>query len=468
MCTERIFIRYSKFKQTVYPPIIRVSYSEPGAQSWSHQEFKYPRIDTNWTRKAIFSGSGYEAIKKAFQENCLNVQKFSGALLYGNSGTGKTRLLEECTGVLLSKRYHVLNFSGWDKYPAVQIIKELIYMLYGLTDELVLESISDNAVQSVAGAKRPDFQRALDLLRQLCGASCPKETIEKHYELIFEKLMQSGYTLVIDNLQYFDVELLSFFRALIQYGLNRKRPTRTMILCSITLDQAYDDRYREFITQFHEWAHAAHSRLYCEQVSGFQDEKQALSFLASILRIQPDRLDSQQTREALANCSLRPKYIEELATYLVQEKQVILGQEGGTIPSPVLLLETIKGLPSDYGALFKERYRRLVKSCGLCGKSLTRLLSLIHLFKPLDRTTLARLGGFNEELGVLLKGGILKQERVHGRIVYTFEHDLIEQYFMSTSPDFLTSAVDHFNQSGTRPQLRQRFPVQSTETLLIN
>lgn len=460
VCTERIFIRYSKFKQTVYPPIIRVSYSEPGAQSWSHQEFKYPRIDTNWTRKAIFSGSGYEAIKKAFQENCLNVQKFSGALLYGNSGTGKTRLLEECTGVLLSKRYHVLNFSGWDKYPAVQIIKELIYMLYGLTDELVLESISDNAVQSVAGAKRPDFQRALDLLRQLCGASCPKETIEKHYELIFEKLMQSGYTLVIDNLQYFDVELLSFFRALIQYGLNRRRPTRTMILCSITLDQAYDDRYREFITQFHEWAHAAHSRLYCEQVSGFQDEKQALSFLASILRIQPDRLDSQQTREALANCSLRPKYIEELATYLVQEKQVILGQEGGTIPSPVLLLETIKGLPSDYGALFKERYRRLVKSCGLCGKSLTRLLSLIHLFKPLDRTTLARLGGFNEELGVLLKGGILKQERVHGRIVYTFEHDLIEQYFMSTSPDFLTSAVDHFNQSGTRPQLRQRFPVQ--------
>jgi len=333
-------------------------------------------------------------------------------------------------------------------------------MLYGLTDELVMETISDSAVQSMAGEEHPEFQQALDLLRQLRNTSCQKETVEGHYELIFEKLMQSGYTLVIDNLQYFDVELLSFLRRLIQYGLNRRRPTKTVILCSITLDQAYDDRYREFIAQFHEWAHAAHSRLYCEQISGFQDEKQALSFLASILRIQANRLDSRQTREVLARCSLRPKYIEELATYLVQEKQVILGQGGGTIPNPVLLLETIKDLPSDYGALFKERYRRLVKNCDLCEKSLTRLLSLIHLFKPLDRDALVKLGSFYKELDILLKGGILKQEQFHGRVVYTFEHDLIEQYFMSADPDFLTSAVDYFNQSGTRPQLRQRFPAQ--------
>lgn len=460
VCSERIFIRYSKFKQTVYPPVIRISYFEPDVQSQYYQEYTYPKVDTNWTRKAVFSGSGYESVKKAFQEVCLNVHQFSGALLYGNSGTGKTRLLEECTGVLLSKRYHVLNFSGWDKYPAAQIVKELIYMLYGLTDELVLGTISDSVVQSMAGAERPEFQQALNLLRQLRDTSCQNETVERYYALIFEKLMQSGYTLVIDNLQYFDVELLSFLRRLIQYGLNRRRPTRTVILCSITLDQAYDDRYREFIAQFHEWAYAAHSRLYCEQISGFQDEKQALSFLASILRIQADRLDSRQMREALARCSLRPKYIEELATYLVQERQVILEQGSGTIPNPVLLLETIKELPSDYGALFKERYKRLVKNCDLYEESLTKLLSLIHLIKPLDRATLVQLDGFYEELGILLKGGILKQEQVHGRVVYTFEHDLIEQYFMSAVPDFLTSAIDHFNQSGTRPQLRQRFPAQ--------
>ena len=460
VCSERIFIRYSKFKQAVYPPVIRVSYSAIDGKAQSHQEFRYPKIDTYWTRKAIFSGSGYEAVKDAFQAACIYANRFSGALFYGNSGTGKTRLLEECTSVLLSKRYHVLNFTGWDQYPAAQIIKELIYMLYGLTDELVLESLSDNAVQNMAGAVRPEFQQALDLLKQLRGASCSKEAMEGYYELIFEKLMQSEYTLVIDNLQYFDVELISFLRSLIQYGINRRRPTRTVILCSITLDQAYDDRHREFIAEFHEWAHTAHSRLYCEQISGFQNEKQALSFLASILQIPPEHLDFQQMRKALARCSLRPKYIEELATYLVQENQVILDWGGGTIPDPVLLLDTVRGLPSDYGMLFQDRYRRLVNNSSLCEKSLTRLLSLIHLFRPLDHATLVRLGSFPEELGMLLKGGIIKQERVHGRTVYTFEHDLIEQYFMSAVPDFLTSAVDYLNQSGVRPWLRQRFPAQ--------
>lgn len=459
-CSERIFIRYSKFKQTIYPPVICISCYGADGQAWFHEEFKYPKISTNWTRKAVFSGSGYEAVKRAFLETCLRGRNFSGALLYGNSGTGKTRLLEECTELLLSKKYHVLNFTGWDKYPATRIIKELIYMLYGLTDELILESLSDDAIQSMSETVHLEFQQALDLLRKLRSASNPNEAMEQHYELIFEKLMQSGYTLVIDNLQYFDAELLSFLRKLTQYGLNRRRPTKTVILCSITLDQVYDDRYREFIAEFHEWAHTVQSRFYCEQICGFQDEKQAVSFLASILRTPVDCLDFQQMREALGRCSLRPKYIEEMATYLVQERQIILEEGRGTIPDPVLLLEIIKSLPSEYRFLFKRRYEHLVKSCGLSEESLKRLLSLIHLFKPIDHAVLIQLGGFNEELKLLLKGGVLKKEQIHGRTVYTFEHDLIEQYFLSSDPDFSFSAIDYINQSGIRPQLRQHFPSQ--------
>lgn len=454
--SERIFIRYSKFKSSVYLPVIRICCYETKEQCIYQKELNYPAIKTNWTRKAVFSGSGYETVKAEFQEKCLNKHNFSGALIYGNSGTGKTRLLEECVGELLSKKYHVLNFTGWDKYPVIQIIKELVYMLYGLTDELILDSFTENIAETV----RPEFRQAIFLLKQLNSNLISRETIEQYYELIFEKLMQSEYTLIIDNLQYFDVELLTFLRKLIQYGLNRRRPTKTVILCSITLDQSYDDRYIEFIAEFHELSYTAQNRFYCKQILGFEDEKQAISFLASILRTPIDQLDSRQMRETLARCSLRPKYIDEMAHYLIQEKQIIFGQQGGTIPNPVRLLETIKELPTEYGLLFKKRYNSLVESNKLIETSLTKFLSLIHLFKPLDDFTLVRLGNFSSELELLLKGGILKKEQIYNRIVYTFEHDLIEQYFITNDSNFLNYAIDYLNQSIAISWLRDRFPVQ--------
>ena len=458
---ETVFIRYSKFKPVIHLPTIQVSIFTIKGILICCKNYTFPCVQTNWTRKAVFSGSGYESIKNAFQEACVDCKHFGGMMLFGKSGTGKTRLLEECVGMLLAKHYKILNFTGWETSSTSQIIKEIIYILYGITNEMVLDLLVDNAEENVLGQTQTDFQMVLPLLKGLHKGSISKEDLERYSEIIFEKLMQGGYTLVLDNLQYFEADFLSFLKKLSQYGINRRRTTKSLLLCSINLDQTYDDRYYQFIADFSEWAKFANSRFRCSQVTGFQDEGQAVSFLASILQIPANQLDSQQLRETLLRCSLRPKHIEELAMYLLQKNMVVLHRNSGMIPNPVLLIEELKNVPSEYERLFRERYNQFVGQCGQSSESLIMALSFVHLLKPMEHEAIAFFKISDEAVSELLKGGIIKRERCHGRYLYTFEHDLIEQCFMS-DPEFSNIAI-HYLVQECAPiyyTLKQNYPAQ--------
>lgn len=457
---ERVFFRYSKYKPFLYPPMAEISAMDAAENELDSVRSDIFRIQTNWSRKAVFSGSGYEAVLKSFQETCVDCSHFGGLLLYGKSGVGKSRLLEECTGILLSRQYKLLNFTGWEKHSALDIVKELTYILFGLTDEMILDSLTDDVPEKPYSDK-PAIQKALRLLKGLQSGAITKDNVEEHYSFILEKLMQDGWTLIIDNVQYFDADFLSFLRKMTGYGINRRRSAKSLLLCSINLDQISDDSFSEFIGEFDDLASAPHSRFLCRPVRGFQDELQAVSFLASILRMPVARLDSPQLRSALARCSLRPKYIEELADYLIQEKNVILAQEDGVIPEPVLFLETISNLPPKFEELFEIRYAKFVKRGAESADCLSTFLSMTHLLRAMDADAVLNFGLSIETAKQLVCGGILKCERLTGTSQYIFEHDLIEQYFMS-APAFSSYAVQHLKKAApsTLALLEQKYPAQ--------
>ena len=459
--SETIYLRYSKRRAaTVFPPVILVAVDVGGTQVYQ-QKFTPPSIETRWTRKVVFSGSGYERIKDDFAETCVDCQHFGGLLLFGKSGTGKSRLLEECTSALLSKRYHVLNFTGWENTSTEDIVKELLCVMYNITGDMVLDTMTDDAENGVLDKARPQFRRVLALLKELNDGTVSKEKLESYFELIFEKLAQGGYTLVIDNLQNFDVTFLEFLKKMIRYGMNRRQSTRSLLLCSINLDQTYDDLYYEFIAEFNELAETANSRFRCCEAIGFQNEKQAVSFLASMLRLPVSLLDSPQIRETLGRCSLRPKYIEELADYLLQEGIVVLLEDRGEIPDPVLLSDALRHVPPEYERLFRARYRSFLMHCTVPDEQLELTLSMVHLIKPLEHRDIPFFGLSRTAVDALLNGGMLSCRKLHGHFLYAFEHDLMEQC-MADRPEFVNTAIDFLVEKKelVYDTLQQRYPAQ--------
>lgn len=459
--SETVYLRYSKRRRTVvYLPVTQLLVYDSGTQVYC-REFSSPPVQTNWTRKAVFAGSGYEQIKGAFSANCVDCRHFGGLLLFGKSGTGKSRLLEECTGVLLSKRYHVLNFTGWENTSTSDIVKELLYILYNITGNMVLSVMADDAKNETLDDSRPDFRKMLTLLKAMHNGTVSENNLKPYYELIFEKLTQEGYTLIIDNLQNFDTVFLGFLKELVRYGMNRRRITKSLLLCSINLDETYDDQFYEFIADFNEWSQMANSRFYCSRTVGFQDEKQAISFLASILQLSVMQLDFPQMREMLNRCSLRPKYIEELADYLLQEGLVTLSGGHGNIPNPVRLIDALKQVPPKYDLLFRARYRSFVEHCALPKEQLGLFLSMVHLIKPLRQDEADYFNLPQAAAEALLKGGILERKDTYGHFLYRFEHDLMEQCF-SAEPGFTNMAIEFLVQKRDLVYgiLRQRHPAQ--------
>lgn len=459
---EQIFIRYSKFKPAIYPPAIEISVRDQDGNTLLKKTFSPPAlIQTNWTRKAVFSGSGYEHQLQIFREKCVDCRHFAGALFYGKSGTGKTRLLEECIHILLSRQYKILNFTGREEWSITQVISEIVYILYGFSKDMVLESVAWNT--SGQSFQRPDVQKALELLQALQKDDISEEELKGRYSLIHEKLMQDNYTLIFDDLQYFKPPVLSFLREFLSRGVNRGRPSKALLLCAINLDQVTDDAFYEFISEYDALRGTVNSHFICERVQGFQTSLQALSFLASILRMPVGKMDSPALRQKLEHCSLRPKYIEEVAEYLIMQNAVVFSQGEGVVSEPVHFLDVLTQLPSKFKDLFPIRFKWFCKRCAEKQLNITEsflpLLSVVHLFKLLDYTWMTRLGLPEQAAVYLLQGGILRQEERDGTSWYRFEHDLVEQYFIE-QPSFFPKAMDVLDSLKDLSLLRLEYPAQ--------
>lgn len=459
---EQIFIRYSKFKSVVYPPAIEISVQDQDGNTRLKRAFlPSAHIQTSWTRKAVFSGSEYEQMVRVFREKCTDCQHFAGALFYGKSGTGKTRLLEECIHVLLSRQHKILNFTGREEWSITRIITEIVYILYGFSKDMVLEFAASNT--SGQSFQRPDVQKALELLRALQKDDISEKELEGCYPLIQEKLMQDNYTLIFDDLQYFKPLVLSFLRELLSKGVNRSRPSKALLLCAINLDQVTDDAFYEFISEFDTLRGTVNSHFICERVQGFQTSLQALSFLASILRMPVGKMDSPALRQKLEHCSLRPKYIEEVAEYLIMQNAVVFNQDEGVVPEPVHFLDVLSQLPSKFKDLFPIRFKWFCKKCAEkqphIAESFLPLLSIVHLFKLLDYAWMTQLKLSEQAAIYLLQGGILRQEELDGTSWYRFEHDLVEQYFIE-QPSFFPKAMDVLDTLKDDSLLQLEYPVQ--------
>ena len=100
---QRIFLKSNKFKKNLLLPIFYVQIYKNNElnQSYTSEIVKVKNI---WVGKTILIGEHYRQILNKFEENVLGNDCISCLLVHGDSGTGKTRLLNESIDLLFKHK----------------------------------------------------------------------------------------------------------------------------------------------------------------------------------------------------------------------------------------------------------------------------------------------------------------------------------------------------------------------------
>ncbi|MCR0202785.1 ATP-binding protein [[Clostridium] innocuum] len=392
-----------------------------------------------WNRNNVLIGKHYEDLINIFTHECINNSPMSGFLVYGGGGTGKTRILQECDAVLTKNDYHILNFIGFDKnsswkdvvreitYSAFAISEDLAFHLMCETDDIVIPSLDDNIKEEIVA-----------FFKLLNKKEFAFEELHRYLKIIFGKLSQGRYAVIIDNMQSYAVEIIDFFKEMIQYMLQHQQSSHIVLLISINTSLVFDDRYLDFIGEF--------SRIdfLCRKIDGFQNEKQAIAYLKTILSLDDYPLNLPVLRKILASTSLKPKYIQQLANHLIISDCIEFKNQHGIINKSKELEASLRSIPDDYERLFSSSYHMILDKYVQWKSDIYDFISLLHLFFTMDESLLDILNVDRKIVQALVRHGVIKNEGDHRNKCYAFEHDLIESC-LSTDiyPDLLKNAMKY-------------------------
>ena len=461
---KKIYVKLIKYKKVLKLPDIFINICDEFFNDVLYKECIGKQVFCNWTKKSVFIGSQYQDILGEFKSNCLDNRHLSGILVYGKSGTGKSRILEECCPLLLQKHYHILNFTGWEGNSYRNIIKEIVYISYKLSDEIIIESICDDIIENVTNI---ETRKIITFLKELQNNNLEDCELEKYYIIIFEKLLRERYALIFDNLQSFDIELLQFIKKFIDYGRNNQRYGKSIILLSLNTDLIQNELYSKFIFNFSQLNSFGKKYFLINSITGFNDEKQGLSYLMSIIGINPLKIDIHLFLEILKKCSFKPKYIEEVAKYLILNDCIIKDENYAAINNSIKIHDLLNDIPDDFANLFMQNFMTLCNYYKEIENEILIILSAIVLFQRLPNNLFKQLGLNRGTCDILLKSGIIKLEYRHQESDYLFEHDLIELTLIEKIPDLINIIIDKII-SEQQFSLLKRYPVQMQMCIIFD
>ncbi len=438
-----------KSKLTVPKLIVDVSQAECSIQEdliWG--DFRCSKL-----HKSQFLDSYYLDILYEIEHEMLNKDILSGVLLIGTSGTGKSRTLEEMLSLFIKYDYKVLNFIGVENDSGKSIIKEIIYILFEVSEELIAKSFSlkEKEVESA-------FSLAFKMLYEINQEKTDIiEIIDMYGEIIFERLIHGSYALIIDNIQYFDQPLLYFLEKLIIYGKNCNRENTLFLALSMNTDYCCSNtEVAKIKVLFHQLQKTSACKMKIHYINGFHTLGSAVEFIKQILGIKNNNYDNLFFK-ILDKSSLKPFYIESIIENLNELDSVSFFNNRLLIDKPTCFIKELSHLPGSTEESLKRRWQFYV-SKHFNELDSIQILSIIHTFGECENELIKKLKLNRVVLKELCKHNFLKEEIDINTRKYTFTHDLIEKFFCEYFIDFDDIAYKYLNEIGYA-HLRRSFPI---------
>lgn len=426
--------RIIKNKSSLALPVIQVSINK--AEHIEAILAIEKKIECTWLGKSQLVGSHYENILVRLESEILDVNYLSGILIYGSSGTGKTRLLEDSFKLLIKHDYKVLNFVGIVEDSGINVIKEMVYVLFELSDELIHYEVLDQVVPKEL-IRSTEVETVIAFLKCLSEPNANiKDIIKKHGKIIYEKLTREKYVLIIDNLQYFDDSMILFLEELLRYSKNNNRDNWLSLILVINTDYTDDAssciKIKNMVEQL---STGSGCRFVSELIDGFATPEISLNFLKQILRMKTEDYDNHLLK-LVNRLSSKPYYIEQAIIDLFNREIIEFVKDTLYIKDPEKFIDSLDSIPDGINETMKKRWAFLSERYPQYKKDFLTALSIIHLCRKADTTFWNTIRFDSTALNILCEYHIIKREYTRKTCYYLFDHDLVENYFCQTFFNF--------------------------------
>ncbi|MCM1023471.1 MAG: restriction endonuclease [Prevotella sp.] len=372
-------------------------------------------------------GANYEYIVQRASKICCK-SGISGFLVYGNSGSGKTHILYECYLNLLLNDYKILNFTNFDNGNNWKdVLREIVYNIFAIDENMVLDILctiqNENPFSNNIGLSEEN-KSVYEFLSILKNCDNDTELID-FYKMIFEKMRNNKYALIIDNLQSYSPQLVVFFEQMIDYYLICNRSVNVSILFSLNIELIFDNCFSAFLSKFIKLQDDCfNSSFYCEEITGFLYSEQAVVFLNSKLRLSDFPLYSNIKLIIKKQGILKPKYLEQIAEYLINRGCITIVDNQGYIDDYAKLEKCLSEIPTSYRTLFIYNYQKIIDNYKNEKEQFKLIFSVIYLFEKIENIHIDSFKLSRTSLKILQNHGILKNNGSNDFPRYAVEHDL--------------------------------------------
>lgn len=424
---KSILVKPLFFKQTAYLPIFNISV-------YSHGNFiaskVSPKINVKyvWNKQTALIGSEYRKAINILQNKILGYSTFGCFLIYGVSGTGKTRILRESLDTLMMYKYRIIHFIGQEKDSAQTLLKELIYFIFEIPRSEIFAYL-DACIKEVNESLPVNKQTytTYDLVKEISKNISDDELVylvNNYFSIIFEKMSSERIALIIDNVQDFGQPIRIFLEKYINYSRHQSRANRSVLLLSINIDRADKDMLN-FIESIKKLQYD-NDAFYVQKVAGFKYTDQALVFIKELLNEKSERFD-KELEQIIQGYSTVPYYLWQFVYNLLDNEIAYFDDNNKCHIKDPLGFFNVTLTVFDPKEIIEKRWCYLLSKYSFEEEEYICILSLVSLLPQTRKHNIQDFKLNRECLEILVEYNYLRLE-LDGH--YTFDHEIIEKFLL--------------------------------------
>ncbi|MDO4302229.1 MAG: restriction endonuclease [Clostridia bacterium] len=422
-----INLRPVVFKSNITLPIFCIELEGENEKN-VHWESQAVNLKCAWIGQSKLIGFQYEKILYEVENTLVDNARFSCLLFTGSSGTGKTRMLMECTSIFLKYGYKILNLAVAENFLSSYLLKEIIYFIYEIPKSLILSVLEekldtdndDNDIEQ----NTTKVRKALKMIRCINNTSTEQELfdfIDKYGDILYEKISGNKYVITIDNLQFSGDAFHYFIKQYIKYSVNQCRPNYSILIGVFNQDYITASASELLF----DLLHLNIANILSYDLKGFFEPEQGILFLRELIRTKEDQYDSF-FRELIDIISLKPYNLYQMVQ-LMEEEGLIQVQPNnqGYVFMNDLTWNAALSLPHNFKEVLLKRYKFI---SSIIGEELfERILSVLYLFDKIDNDLMSLFSLEGNHLDFLCTKHFLRKNREN---LYEFDHDIIRRYYI--------------------------------------